>query len=127
MTTGILERLKNGIVLGAEGYLFELERRGYLQAGPFVPEVVLDAPEGVTDLHREFLKAGAEVMVAFTYYAHRTKLRTIGREADLERLNRQALRLAADRCRSEGLNRLRKLGCLLLNQKVTWRKYAPQG
>jgi len=96
MTIGILERLKRGIVLGAEGYLFELERRGYLQAGPFVPEVVLDAPEAVRELHREFLRAGAEVMVAFTYYAHRTKMRTIGREADLERLNREALRLAKE-------------------------------
>lgn len=91
---GILERLADGIVLGAEGYLFELERRGYVQAGPFVPEVVLDFPEAVTELHREFLRAGAEVMVAFTYYAHKEKMRTIGREADLEKLNRQALRLA---------------------------------
>ncbi|HVO43545.1 MAG TPA: homocysteine S-methyltransferase family protein [Aggregatilineales bacterium] len=96
MTAGILERLKNGIVLGAEGYLFELERRGYVQAGPYVPEVVLDAPDAVRELHREFLRAGAEVMVAFTYYAHKTKLRTIGREADLEKLNRQALRLARE-------------------------------
>ena len=31
---GILERLKDGPVLGAEGYLFELERRGYVKAGP---------------------------------------------------------------------------------------------
>ena len=35
---GILERLKKDVVLGAEGYLFELEKRGYLKAGPFVPE-----------------------------------------------------------------------------------------
>src|SRR6185295_12244535 len=73
---------------------FELERRGFVQAGPFVPEVVLDFPEAVIELHREFLRAGAEVMVAFTYYAHKEKMRTIGREADLEKLNRQALRLA---------------------------------
>jgi betaine-homocysteine S-methyltransferase len=93
---GILERLKKGVVLGAEGYLFELERRGYVQAGPFVPEVVLDYPDAVKQLHREFLRAGAEVMVAFTYYAHKEKMRTIGREADLEKLNRQALRLARE-------------------------------
>ena len=42
---GIIERLKKDTVLGAEGYLFELERRGYLKAGPFVPEVVLDFPD----------------------------------------------------------------------------------
>ena len=32
---GLLERLAEGPVICAEGYLFELERRGYLQAGAF--------------------------------------------------------------------------------------------
>ena len=36
------ERLAEGVVVGAEGYVFELERRGYVKAGPFVPEVILD-------------------------------------------------------------------------------------
>ena len=93
---GIRERLDEGVVLGAEGYLFELERRGYVMGGPFVPEVVLDFPEAVRQLHREMLRAGAEVMVAFTYYGHREKLRSIGREGDLEPLNRDALRLARE-------------------------------
>jgi methionine synthase I (cobalamin-dependent) len=92
----LLERLERDVVLGAEGYLFELERRGYVQSGPFVPEVVLDFPDAVRELHREFLRAGAEVMVAFTYYGHREKLRVIGREDDLEPLNRNALRLAKE-------------------------------
>ena len=98
MTRGpsLLERLDQDIVLCAEGYLFELERRGYLQSGPFVPEVVLDHPEAVRELHREFLRAGAEVMLAFTYYGHREKLRMIGREDDLEPLNRKALELAKE-------------------------------
>src|SRR5436853_59865 len=91
---GILDRLKKGVVQGAEGYVFELERRGYIKAGPYVPEVVLDFPEAVKELHREFLRAGSEVMVALTYYAHREKLRDVGRENDLERMNRQAVRLA---------------------------------
>jgi len=91
---GILERLQAGVVLGAEGYVFELERRGYIKAGPYVPEVVLDFPEAVKELHREFLRAGSDVMVALTYYAHREKLRDVGRENDLEAMNRQAVRLA---------------------------------
>ena len=99
---GLLERLENDVVLGAEGYLFELERRGYLKAGPFVPEVVLDFPDAVRELHREMLRAGAEVMVAFTYYGHRDKLRSIGREDDLEPLNRQALRIAREVAAEEG-------------------------
>jgi betaine-homocysteine S-methyltransferase len=93
---GLLERLEEDLVLGAEGYLFELERRGYLKSGPYVPEAVLDFPDAVRELHRELLRAGAEVMVAFTYYGHREKLRAIGREQDLEPLNRQALRLAKE-------------------------------
>src|SRR5947209_2034517 len=93
-TRGILDRLKAGVVLGAEGYVFELERRGYIKAGPYVPEVVLDFPEALKELHREFLHAGADVMIALTYYAHRDKLKTVGREDDLERMNRQAVRIA---------------------------------
>ncbi len=93
---GITERLADGVVLGAEGYVFELERRGYIKAGPYVPEVVLDFPDAVRELHREFLRAGADVMVALTYYAHREKLRQVGREGDLEAMNRQAVKLARD-------------------------------
>jgi betaine-homocysteine S-methyltransferase len=89
-------RLAAGAVLGAEGYVFELERRGYVQAGAYVPEVVLDFPDAVTELHREFLRAGADVMVALTYYAHREKLRQVGRESDLAAMNRQAVRLARE-------------------------------
>ena len=93
-TRTLQQRLSDGIVLGAEGYVFELERRGYIKAGPFVPEVLLDAPEAVLQLHREFLRAGSEVMVALTYYAHREKLKVVGRDGDLEAMNRSALRMA---------------------------------
>jgi betaine-homocysteine S-methyltransferase len=88
------QRLSEGVVIGAEGYVFELERRGYVKAGPYVPEVVLDAPEAVIQLHREFLRAGSDVMVALTYYAHREKLRVIGRDGELEAMNRAAVRMA---------------------------------
>ncbi len=102
MTASISERLAAGVVLGAEGYVFELERRGYIKAGPYVPEVVLDFPDAVRELHREFLRAGSDVMVALTYYAHREKLRHIGREGDLEAMNRQAVRLAREVAREGG-------------------------
>jgi betaine-homocysteine S-methyltransferase len=88
------QRLADGVVIGAEGYVFELERRGYIKAGPFVPEVILDAPDALRQLHREFLRAGSDVMVALTYYAHRDKLRDVGRADDLEAMNRQAVRIA---------------------------------
>jgi betaine-homocysteine S-methyltransferase len=94
--TDLLERLEHGSVICAEGYLFELERRGYLQAGGFVPEVVLENPDKVAELHREFVHAGSDVVEAFTYYAHREKLRLIGKEYLLEEINRRALEIAKD-------------------------------
>jgi betaine-homocysteine S-methyltransferase len=94
--------LERGPVVCAEGYLFECERRGYLQAGAFVPEVVLDHPEVVEELHREFVHAGSDVVEAFTYYGHRQKLRVIGKEDILEPLNRQALSIAAAVARETG-------------------------
>src|SRR5207244_1839654 len=60
MTKGILERLVAGTVLGDGGYLLELEKRGYVQAGPFTPEVVIEHPDALAELHREFLLASAD-------------------------------------------------------------------
>ncbi|MEJ7755459.1 MAG: homocysteine S-methyltransferase family protein [Nocardioidaceae bacterium] len=99
---GLLERLDVGPVVCAEGYLFELERRGYLQAGAFVPEVILDHPEQVTALHRDFVHAGSDVVEALTYYAHREKLRSVGKDGMLEDMNRQALQLARDVAEESG-------------------------
>src|SRR5262245_27078687 len=99
---GLLERLAAGPVICAEGYLFEFERRGYLQAGAYVPEVVLEHPQLVEGLHRDFVHAGSDVVEAFTYYAHRAKLKIVGREKDLARINRAALAIAKKVARATG-------------------------
>jgi betaine-homocysteine S-methyltransferase len=99
---GFHDRLESGPIICGEGYLFELERRGYVQAGPFVPEVVLEHPEVVKQLHLDVVRAGSDVVEAFTYYAHREKLRVIGREGDLEEMNRQALGIAQEVAQSTG-------------------------
>lgn len=88
------ERLETDGIVCAEGYLFEMERRGYLTAGEFVPEVALEHPEALAVLHRDFQHAGSDVMVAFTYNAHREKMRIIGKEDLLEPINRAALDIA---------------------------------
>ena len=98
----LLARLKAGAVICAEGYVFELERRGYLQAGAFVPEVLFEHPEVVEQLHMDFVHAGSDVTEALTYYVHREKLRVIGREKDLAPMNRAALRIAKSVARRTG-------------------------
>src|ERR1700689_5078506 len=99
---GLLKRLAKGPVICAEGYVFELERRGYLQAGAFVPVVLTEHPEVVEELHREFAHAGSDVTQALTYYVHREKLRVIGREKDLLPMNRMALSIAKKVARETG-------------------------
>ena len=93
---GILDRLKDGPVLGDGGYLLELEKRGWVRAGPFTPEVALLHPDALRELHVEFREAGADVLQALTFYASRDKLATVGLENRLEELNRAAVRIARE-------------------------------
>ncbi|ESO89335.1 hypothetical protein LOTGIDRAFT_183387 [Lottia gigantea] len=95
--TGFLERLQNGeAIICAEGYMWELERRGFLKSGAFTPEIILEQPNRVRNLHEEYVHAGSDVVEAFTYYGHRQKMKTIGREDELETLNLTALKIARD-------------------------------
>jgi betaine-homocysteine S-methyltransferase len=96
MPKGILERLAEGPVLGDGGYLLELEKRGYVQAGPFTPEVVIEHPEALAQLHAEFLRAGAEVLQTMTFYASDDKLATVGLQGKVDQINREAVRIARE-------------------------------
>ena len=96
MKRDLIKRLAEDGIVCAEGYLFEMERRGYLTAGEFVPEVALENPEALKTLHRDFQHAGSDVIEAFTYNAHREKMRIIGKEDLLEPLNRAALKIAKE-------------------------------
>lgn len=43
---GILERLNAGeVVVGDGGFVFALEKRGYVKAGPWTPEASVTHPE----------------------------------------------------------------------------------
>lgn len=90
----ILEMLGHHPVIGDGGTIFELERRGYISAGPFTPQVVLEHPGAVIQLQTEFARAGAEVLQACTYYAHEEKLKVVGFTSALKEINSQAVRIA---------------------------------
>jgi len=94
MKRQLIQRLNEGPVICAEGFLFEIEKRGYLAAGEFVPMVSLEHPEALENLHKDFQHAGSDVVEAFTYNAHREKMRVIGKEELIEPLNRAALQIA---------------------------------
>ncbi|PYZ99329.1 betaine--homocysteine S-methyltransferase 1 [Penaeus vannamei] len=97
---GLLQRLDEGVVIGDGGFVFALEKRGYVKAGPWTPEATIEHPEAVRQLHREFLRAGADVMQAFTFYASDDKLANRGNESSKKYtcrgINDAACRLARE-------------------------------
>ncbi|XP_036383201.1 betaine--homocysteine S-methyltransferase 1-like isoform X1 [Megalops cyprinoides] len=81
---GILERLNaDEVVIGDGGFVFALEKRGYVKAGPWTPEANVTHTEAVRQLHREFLRAGSNVMQTFTFYASDDKLENRGNDLHL--------------------------------------------
>jgi len=94
MSKKLLERLNKGPVICAEGFLFEIERRGYMSSGEFVPMVSLEHPEALETLHKDFQHAGSDIVESFTYNGHREKMKVIGKEELIEPLNRAALKIA---------------------------------
>src|SRR5438876_6181398 len=106
----ILERIaKHEIVLGDGGYLIELERRGWVDSGSgrekvgtgkgtgqFTPEVAIERPDALRELHREFLHAGSQVLQALTFFGTREKLNRAGYGAQTEAINHAAVRIARE-------------------------------
>jgi betaine-homocysteine S-methyltransferase len=105
----LIELLKTGIVLGDGGYLIELERRGHVDSGSgrekvgtgrgsgqFTPEIAIENPEALRELHREFVLAGSQVLQALTFFGTREKLNRAGYGADTERINAAAVKIARD-------------------------------
>src|SRR5499433_4337088 len=101
--------LEEGVVLGDGGYLIELERRGYVASGSrrekvgtgkgsgqFTPEVAIENPEALRQLHKEFLNAGSEVLQALTFFGTREKLDRAGYGGQTEAINHAAVRIARE-------------------------------
>ena len=105
----INELINLGVVVGDGGYLIELERRGHVDSGSgsetvgtgkgsgqFTPEVAIENPESLSELHREFLNAGSQVIQALTFFGTREKLNRAGYGTDAERINHAAVKLAKE-------------------------------
>ena len=71
---GLLQRLSESVVIGDGGYNMILERRGYVRVGRWTPDGNVEHPEAVAQLHREFLRAGSDVLQGYTFNANDRKL-----------------------------------------------------
>jgi betaine-homocysteine S-methyltransferase len=105
----IAELLKQDVVRGDGGYLIELERRGYVDSGSrrekvgtgkgsgqFTPEIAINHPHALRELHEEFLNSGSEVLQALTFFGTREKLGRAGYGAETEHINHAAVKLAKE-------------------------------
>jgi betaine-homocysteine S-methyltransferase len=116
-TENILDRIaQHGVVLGDGGYLIELERRGWVDSGSgrekvgtgkgsgqFTPEVAIENPDALRELHREFLNAGSQVLQALTFFGTREKLNRAGYGEQTEAINAAAVRIAREVAGSSAL------------------------
>jgi betaine-homocysteine S-methyltransferase len=105
----ISDLMAQGVVIGDGGYLIELERRGYVDSGSgreqvgtgrgsgqFTPEVAIEHPDALRELHREFLNAGSHVLQALTFFGTREKLGRAGYGTQVEEINFAAVKLAKE-------------------------------
>lgn len=101
--TGLLERLKNGFVLGDGSYLMTLSLRGFLVIRSPTPEIIATRPEEVRKLAREFKDAGAEVLQTLTFFGTSNMLERAGLGDRAEEINRTACRIAREVAGEEAL------------------------
>lgn len=98
----ILDRLKDGqVIIGDGSYITTLERRGYVLGVHFTPEVVVEHPNAVRELAKEFARAGADITQTCTYFSSGTNLERDGdhgikrvARAPCEAVNKQACEIA---------------------------------
>jgi betaine-homocysteine S-methyltransferase len=116
MKQNLTELMKQAPVLGDGGYLIELERRGYVESGSrrekvgtgrgsgqFTPEVAVEQPDALRELHREFLRAGSHALQALTFFGTREKLNRAGYGPQTEAINTAAVKLAKEVARDKAL------------------------
>ena len=103
MPKDIMKQLSEGLVLGDGGYIRELGKRGVVKEGPFTPEVCLNYPHSVKELHWEFLNCGSEVLQAMAFYGSRSHLEYIGLGDRVTEVNKAAVKLAREVAGSKAL------------------------
>jgi len=81
----------------------ELERRGVDTGTPlWSAKALLDQPELVAQIHRDYLEAGAEVIITNTFRTHRRNLAAVGLGERAGELTKLAVDLAKNAVRASG-------------------------
>jgi len=54
-------------IIGDGGYTLVLEKRGYVYPGRWTPESIVEYPDAVRRVHYDFMRAGADVLQAYSF------------------------------------------------------------
>lgn len=119
MGMDILKMLQEGVVLSDGGMIIEARWRGY-----DTPEMILEDPDALRQIHQDFFRAGSHVLQAQTWWTSRSQLERRykpgngpSREgARLEEISRTAIRLAIEASGGKAL----VAGCLNQTAAGSW-------
>ncbi len=92
----LLDRLKNGEVLAADGAMGPLLQDKGLQPGECPESLNLSQPEILKDVALHYLRAGADIIQTNTFGASPMKLKEYGLEDKTEEINRRAASLVRE-------------------------------
>lgn len=100
MQKDILKYLEDNVVLFDGGMGTEIYDKGFFINKSY-DAVTLDSPEIITEIHRNYIAAGADVIETNTFGANRDKLEKYGMEDKVEEINRKAVELARKEAKGE--------------------------
>ncbi len=84
----------------------ELQRRGFATTLPlWSARALFDQPELVKEIHKDYIKAGANIITTNTFRTQQRTLAKVGLEKETERINELAVQLvqeAREECENEG-------------------------
>ena len=103
MTT-VMERVAAGELVVIDGGTgTEIQRRGgAMDDATWCAEANLQRPDLVRDVHRAYLEAGAELIIANTFATSPLLFATLGRDDEVASIDRAAVRLAREACAGGG-------------------------
>ena len=96
MRAPITERLAVGEVLIADGATGTMLQAAGLPAGKPGEAWVLERPEEITKLHRAYVEAGSQIIVATTFGGTRARLKAAGLDVKVAEINHRACELARE-------------------------------
>ena len=112
MAKDLLEMLKEDVVLSDGGMILEARWRGY-----DTPRAIVEHPDAIRQIHRDFYNAGSQVLEAVTWFCSRSQLeRNFGWGDRLDEVNRMGVQLAVEASDGEAPVG----GCLVSTRTGSW-------